>query len=104
MSYSRNLLFLFVEHKPICTIIKTMKKILFFLLLGLFVSQTQAQSDKNKVPEVRMQKIYEEVKTPFKYGLIMVPVNNSKKLDSPSVFRKGNLWYMSYIIYDGKRL
>lgn len=102
MSYSRDLLFLFAEHIPVCTIIKTMKKIFFFLLFGLLVGQSYCQSDIKKVPDAQMQKIYEEVKTPFKYGLVMVPVNNSKKMDSPSVFRKGNLWYMSYIIYDGR--
>lgn len=79
-----------------------MKKIVFFLLLVLFVSQSHAQSDKNKVSDAQMQKIFEEVKTPYKYGLVMVPADNSKKMDSPSIFRKGKMWFMTYIIYDNR--
>jgi len=49
-----------------------------------------------------MQRIYTEVKTPYKYGLILVPADDSKKIDCPSVFRKGNTWYMTYIQFDGR--
>ncbi len=61
-----------------------------------------ADAMKHEVSKERMQAIYEEVKTPYKYGLVVVPVSNDKKLDCPSVFRKGNKWYMTYIIYDGR--
>src|SRR5699024_3288724 len=37
-----------------------------------------------------------------KYGLVMVPTAHSKKVDCPSVFRKGGRWYMTYIKYDGR--
>jgi len=47
-----------------------------------------------------MQRIYEEVKTPHKYGVILAG-ENGKKLDCPSVFRHGEKWYMTYIIFDG---
>ncbi|WP_442591123.1 glycosylase [Pedobacter sp. AW31-3R] len=50
----------------------------------------------------KMKAIYEEVKTPYKYGLVVVPESNDKKLDCPTVFRKGNKWYMTYIIFDGR--
>jgi len=33
---------------------------------------------------------------------VMVPDNNSKKIDCPSVFRKGEAWYMTYIVFDGR--
>ena len=49
-----------------------------------------------------MQKVYEEVKTPFKYGLVVTPENETKKIDCPSVFRKGSNWYMTYIQFDGR--
>ncbi|WP_276501037.1 glycosylase [Terrimonas pollutisoli] len=49
-----------------------------------------------------MQKVYEEVKTPYKYGLVLVPENSNKKVDCPSVFRKGKYWYMTYIQFDGR--
>jgi predicted GH43/DUF377 family glycosyl hydrolase len=49
-----------------------------------------------------MQQIYEEVKTPYKYGLVVVPENGAKKIDCPSIFRKGKYWYMTYIVFDGR--
>jgi predicted GH43/DUF377 family glycosyl hydrolase len=76
-------------------------------LLGLMVvfACTLTAGNKAKiqaVPEKVMQKIYEEVKTPFKFGLVMVPADDSKKLDCPSVFRKNNKWFMTYLVFDGR--
>jgi predicted GH43/DUF377 family glycosyl hydrolase len=56
----------------------------------------------SQVPQDVMQKVYEEVKTPYKYGLVVTPENNTKKIDCPSVFRKGKYWYMTYIQFDGR--
>ncbi|WP_153799296.1 glycosylase [Foetidibacter luteolus] len=64
--------------------------------------QASSQVKVNPVPQQRMQQVYEEVKTPYKYGLILVPEDDSKKLDSPTVFRKDSLWYMTYIVFDGR--
>jgi predicted GH43/DUF377 family glycosyl hydrolase len=75
---------------------------LVLLLPVLFLESAKAQSEKNKVPEKVMQDIYQQIKTPFKYGLVKVPEGNSKKMDCPSVFRKGGKWYMTYLIYDGR--
>jgi len=50
----------------------------------------------------KMQSIYAEIKTPHKYGLVIVPQDNSKKIDCPTVFRRGNHWYMTYIQFDGR--
>jgi predicted GH43/DUF377 family glycosyl hydrolase len=55
-----------------------------------------------KVADEVMQEIYGEIKTPFKYGLVLAPENSKKMVDSPSVFRFKNSWYMTYIIFDGK--
>ncbi|MEZ0542186.1 glycosylase [Fibrella arboris] len=49
-----------------------------------------------------MQRIYDEVKTPYKYGLVMTPADNSQKMDCPTVFRKGKNWFMTYLIYNGR--
>lgn len=68
---------------------------MFLSVLSVFVVQAQ-------VPQDVMQKVYEEVKTPFKYGLVVTPENDTKKIDCPSVFRKGNSWYMTYIQFDGR--
>src|SRR3972149_9076463 len=52
------------------------------------------------VTQETMQKIYEEIKTPYKYGVI-VKGDEGKRVDCPSVFRHGDKWYMMYIIFDG---
>lgn len=49
-----------------------------------------------------MRNIYAKIKTPYKYGLVMTPADNSKKMDCPSIFRKDGKWYMVYIVFDGK--
>lgn len=46
-----------------------------------------------------MRSIYEEVKTPYKYGVILAP-EEGKMLDNPNVFRQGDSWYMLYIVFD----
>lgn len=62
--------------------------------------------DKGVLPKVvsesKMQEIYEEIKTPFKYGLVMVPEDQSKKMDCPTVFRKDGKWFMTYFVFDGR--
>ena len=75
-----------------------MKKILIlaFLLLSL---GTYAQRE---VPQSRMEQIYEEAKTPYKYGLAVAPADNKHKIDCPTVFREGDKWYMTYVVYNGK--
>ena len=62
----------------------------------------QAQSKKDTVPAKVMQQIYEQVKTPYKYGLVIAPDDNSKKVDCPTVFRKGGKWFMSYLVFNGR--
>ncbi|MCX6299768.1 MAG: glycosylase [Bacteroidetes bacterium] len=71
---------------------------LFVLLCNCLAIFSTAQTLTN----AEMEKVYQEVKTPFKYGLVLVPENDSKKLDCPSVYRKGNSWYMQYIVFDGR--
>jgi predicted GH43/DUF377 family glycosyl hydrolase len=61
-----------------------------------------AGAQQGEVPNEVMKKVYEEVKTPFKYGLVVVPSDETKKVDCPSVFRKGSQWYMTYIVFDGR--
>ncbi|WP_370479470.1 glycosylase [Tamlana flava] len=57
---------------------------------------------KREITDAVMQEIYNEIKTPYKYGLVMVPANNSYKMDCPSVFRKDDKWYMTYLIFEGR--
>jgi predicted GH43/DUF377 family glycosyl hydrolase len=48
------------------------------------------------VPQAEMQRIHDEVKTPFKYGIVLRP-GGDESVDCPSVFRFGDKWFMIYI-------
>jgi predicted GH43/DUF377 family glycosyl hydrolase len=48
-----------------------------------------------------MRRIHEQVRTPFKYGIILHPPAG-KVVDCPSVFRFGDAWYMVYVQADTK--
>jgi predicted GH43/DUF377 family glycosyl hydrolase len=73
--------------------------LLFFLLTSTL---SWAQKSNSSVSNGEMEAIYNEIKTPYKYGLVLVPEDDSRKTDSPSVFRKGKNWYMTYIVFDGR--
>jgi hypothetical protein len=66
-----------------------------FLFLAAFAARA-ADSDTNSVPHEKMQAIYDEAKTPFKYGLVLEPPPG-RKIDCPNVFRYAGKWYMVYV-------
>ncbi|OQP38775.1 glycosylase [Niastella yeongjuensis] len=78
-----------------------MKKSIGVILLLVGMLSARAQTNTT-VPDSAMQRIYDQVKTPYKYGLVVVPADNGKKLDCPTVFRKGKNWFMTYVIFDGR--
>jgi predicted GH43/DUF377 family glycosyl hydrolase len=49
-------------------------------------------------PAKVMDDIYSKIRTPFKYGIILRG-EEGERIDSPSVFRHGDMWYMMYAIY-----
>ena len=55
-----------------------------------------------QIPQKEMQHIYQEVRTPYKYGMVVAPVDNYHKIDCPTVFRQDGKWYMTYVVYNGK--
>ena len=59
-----------------------------------------ARSKGKAVDAQTMQRIYEQIKTPYKYGVILKG-QDGRKLDCPSVYRHGEKWCMMYIIFDG---
>ena len=75
-----------------------------FALLSLlfFLNFSVSAQQEGIISETKMQEIYEEVKTPYKYGLVMVPDDEQHKMDCPTVFREGKVWYMTYLIYSGR--
>jgi predicted GH43/DUF377 family glycosyl hydrolase len=48
------------------------------------------------VPDDAMQRIFEETKTPFKYGIVIHPPADGL-VDCPSIFRRNDRWYMLYV-------
>ncbi len=75
-----------------------MNRIRIFLLCCLSAISLSAQV----VDHQRMERIYEEAKTPYKYGLVIAPQDNKHKYDCPTVFREKDKWYMTFVCYDGK--
>ena len=74
----------------------TLTIILFSLAtLSIFAQPTAVSPEQ-------MQQLYNEIKTPYKYGLVLTPTDNSLKMDCPTVFRKGRKWYMTYIVFGGR--
>ena len=67
-------------------------------LLALVVLTATAQH----ITQQEMQRIYQEVRTPYKYGMVIAPADNYHKIDCPTVFREGDTWYMTYVCYNGK--
>lgn len=75
-------------------------------LLALICCSTAAESDARKVipaktnrkpvPREVMGKIYSEVKTPYKYGVILKGAGGLR-VDCPNVFRHGDKWFMMYV-------
>lgn len=49
-----------------------------------------------------MRAVFEEVRTPYKYGIVLAQPDSNRMVDSPTIFRKAESWYMTYIIFDGK--
>ena len=75
-------------------------KHLLFPLIALSVTAVQAQS--YVVSQQEMRPVYEASLTPYKYGMVVVPEDERHKVDCPTVFRQGDRWYMTYVIYNGK--
>jgi predicted GH43/DUF377 family glycosyl hydrolase len=77
----------------------TMKHIiLYFSIFVLFLPVFGQQ----EISQKQMRQVYEQVKTPYKYGLAVAPTTNDYKIDCPTVFRHNEKWYMTYVIYNGR--
>jgi predicted GH43/DUF377 family glycosyl hydrolase len=53
------------------------------------------------VSRAEMRRVYDEVRTPFKYGVILHP-SEHESIDCPNVFHFGDKWYMVYIAIKDK--
>lgn len=73
----------------------------WFIIYVLVWVSGLASAQTNSVSAIKMKQVYSEIKTPYKYGLILIP-EEKKMTDSPSVFRYKETWYMTYIVFDGR--
>src|SRR4028119_1312657 len=48
------------------------------------------------VSAAEMERVFAEVQTPFKYGVVLHP-DPDTLLDCPNVFRCGDSWFMMYV-------
>lgn len=84
-----------------------MKTVILFVISALFIYSASSCADK-KVPvkkivsETTMLEVYEEIKTPYKYGVVFQHPDTTKLIDSPTIFREGDNWHMTYIVFDGQ--
>jgi hypothetical protein len=80
-----------------------MRTIILVLAVVIISAGFKARAQTgNTLPDVdRMQQVYEEVKTTYKYGVILRGEKGAA-VDCPSVFRKGDRWYMVYICMNKK--
>lgn len=77
-----------------------MKKQLTLLFVAVLFSLTATA--QRHVSQERMAEVYEEARTPYKYGLVIAPETNNAKIDCPTVFQENGRWYMTYVLYNGK--
>jgi len=76
--------------------------LLFFLVFFTGCNERKVIEARapGQLPDLEtMANLYEEVKTPHKYGIVLREEGNN--VDCPSVFRYEDRWYMTYIIFGG---
>jgi len=69
-------------------------------LLAILILALAAHGGRSaEISAERMRQVYDEVKTPFKYGVV-IRGENGNPVDCPSVFRCERKWYMIYVCMD----
>ncbi len=57
---------------------------------------------KTAVSQDVMTQMYDEIKTPHKYGMVMIHDDTSSMIDCATIFRQDSTWYMTYLVFEGK--
>jgi predicted GH43/DUF377 family glycosyl hydrolase len=60
------------------------------------VVMTNLCSHASAIDAVTMQSVYDEVKTPFKFGIVLRGATN-EMVDCPTIFSRQGTWYMMYV-------
>lgn len=84
------------------TLIRSFRKLFFLLIGGICTSLSGWTQSPKEVPQAVMEQIYQVIKTPYKYGVVLPAPREGTMVDSPTVFRKRGKWWMTYIVFDGK--
>jgi predicted GH43/DUF377 family glycosyl hydrolase len=74
----------------------------FLFFLVLFSCKTGSNNLEQIVTEERMQEVFNEIQTPYKYGVVFKHPDSTKLIDSPTIYRENKMWYMTYIVFDGQ--
>ncbi|MCB9262536.1 MAG: glycosylase [Flavobacteriales bacterium] len=72
------------------------------LVFGCFFNRGPKTSQNTAVSDKQMQKVFNEIKTPYKYGMILIHEDTSNMIDCPTIFRKDSLWYMTFLTFNGR--
>lgn len=84
---------------------------LLAVLFCLTLPTTTTLADRAVVPakpagrlvdEGTMEQVYAEVKTPYKYGIVLRGGGPGEMVDCPSLFHSGEHWYMVYVSITNK--
>ena len=59
------------------------------------------RDNAREVSAPAMQRVYDTVKTPYKYGILLRP-RAGESVDCPNVFRHGDRWYMLYVAIENE--
>ena len=102
ITFKRNLVHFFLLGRFRTELLFLLIFLSFIVLFAQNSPLSLGKKAEGEVTQFRMAKIYDQVKTPFKYGLVLAPTTNNYKMDCPTVFRKDGKWYMTYVIYNGK--
>lgn len=77
-----------------------MRRLFLTLISLVYISAIHSQIAVPVTQEV-MNYVYEQSRTPYKYGMAVAPSTNKQKFDCPTVFRKGDKWLMTFVCYNG---
>jgi len=70
------------------------------MVAARIANAAESSSRGHEVSETEMQRVYDEAKTPFKFGIVLRG-NEGEKIDCPNVFKYRGRWFMIFIAFDG---
>jgi predicted GH43/DUF377 family glycosyl hydrolase len=72
------------------------------IVFGLLTLGCSTSKKLTTVTDKDMQDVFREIRTPYKYGVVIEQPDSTRLIDSPSIFYWNDSWFMTYIVFDGK--